>query len=222
MAPIKVYGPAYSTAAMRVMATLYEKNLDFELIPVDIIKTAEHKKEPFLSRNPFGQVPAFEDGDLKLFESRAITKYIANQYRDQGTDLLFRDPKEQAIESLWSEVEAHHFDPAGAKLNWELAVKPKMLGGEGDQAAIEENRAKLVRVLDVYEKRLSESKYMAGDRFSLADLHHLPTAEYLLVTNLKELFDARPRVTAWLADITARPAWKKVLELRNQALNQTN
>ncbi|PON70650.1 S-crystallin [Parasponia andersonii] len=221
MAPIKVYGSAYSTATMRVIAALNEKGLDFELVPVDM-RTGEHKKEPFISLNPFGQVPAFEDGDLKLFESRAITNYIAKQYANQGTDLVYTDPKEQAIESLWSEVEAHHFDPAGSKLNWELAVKPRMFGSETDQAVVEENEAKLAKVLDVYEKRLSESKYLGGDRFTLADLHHLPTAEYLLLTSVKKLFDARPRVSAWLADITARPAWVQVIALRNQALGQSN
>ena len=155
-------------------------------------------------------------------ESRAITKYIASQYANKGADLAFTDPKEQAIESLWAEVEAHHFDPVGSKLNWELTVKPRMFGGETDQAVVEENEAKLAKVLDVYEKRLSESKYLGGHRFTLADLHHLPTAEYLLVTSVKKLFEARPRVNAWLADITARPAWVKVIALRNQALNQTN
>ena len=50
MAPIKVHGAPYSTATMRVIATLYEKDLDFELVPVDM-KTGEHKKEPFISLN---------------------------------------------------------------------------------------------------------------------------------------------------------------------------
>ena len=102
MAGIKVFGHAASTATRRVLLTLHEKNLDFELVHVEL-KDGEHKKEPFLSRNvsiyiltmsfetrpttfdkswsgswmfffvfdwclqPFGKVPAFEDGDLKLF-----------------------------------------------------------------------------------------------------------------------------------------------------------
>ncbi|XP_059664305.1 glutathione S-transferase PARB-like [Cornus florida] len=79
MASIKVHGSVFSTAAMRVFATLHEKELPYELVPVDL-RAGEHKTEPFLSLNPFGQVPAFEDGDLKLFESRATTQYIAHSY----------------------------------------------------------------------------------------------------------------------------------------------
>ncbi|PIN18085.1 Glutathione transferase [Handroanthus impetiginosus] len=63
---IKVHGSFVSTATMRVLACLNEKGLDYEFVPVDFA-VGEHKKEPFLSLNPFGQVPAFEDGDLKLF-----------------------------------------------------------------------------------------------------------------------------------------------------------
>ncbi|XP_062083290.1 glutathione S-transferase-like [Humulus lupulus] len=216
---VKVIGTAYSIATMRVMACLYEKDLDFELVPVNL-STGEHKREPFVSLNPFGQVPAFEDGDLKLYESRAITRYIAQEYINRGTDLVFKEPKKQAVESVWAEVEAHHFDPAGIILNWELSVKPRLLGQEVDQAAVDENEDKLVQVLDVYEKRLTESKYLGGDRYTLADLHHLPTAEYLMDTGVKMLFESRPRVSAWLADITARPAWGKVVALRNQALKK--
>lgn len=50
MAAIKVHGNAFSTASGKVFATLYEKDLEFELVPVDL-RTGEHKKEPFLSLN---------------------------------------------------------------------------------------------------------------------------------------------------------------------------
>ncbi|XP_062102136.1 glutathione S-transferase-like [Humulus lupulus] len=162
---------------MRVMACLYEKDLDFELVPFNF-STGEHKREPFVSLNPFGQVPAFEDGDLKLYESRAITRYIAQEYINRGTDLVFKEPKMQAVESVWAEVEGNCFDPAALILSWEMSVKPRLLGQEMDQAAVDENEGKLVQVLDVYEKRLTKSKYLGGDLYTLADLHHLPTAEY--------------------------------------------
>ncbi|CAN6561462.1 unnamed protein product [Malus baccata var. baccata] len=209
MAAIKVHGNVISTAAMRVFATLYEKDIEFELVPIDM-RAGEHKKEPFISLNPFGQVPAFEDGDLKLFESRAITQYIAHEYADKGTPLVIRDSKKMAIISLWSEVEAQKFDPAATKLTYELAIKP-MFKMTTDAAVVEENEAKLAVVLDVYETRLAQSKYLAGESFTLADLHHLPTIHYLMGTQSKKLFESRPHVLAWVADITARPAWNKVV-----------
>uniref|UniRef100_A0A5B6YKN8 glutathione transferase n=1 Tax=Davidia involucrata TaxID=16924 RepID=A0A5B6YKN8_DAVIN len=215
MATIKVHGSVFSTAAMRAFACLNEKELQFQFVPVDM-RAGQHKTEAYLSLNPFGQVPAFEDGDLKLFESRAITQYIAHSYAEKGNNqLICHDPKKMAIMSVWMEVEAHHFDPPASKLTWELAIKPLVLGVATDGAVVEENEAQLGKVLDIYEARLAQSKYVAGDCFTLADLHHLPNIQYLMGTQSKKLFDSRPHVSAWCADILARPAWSKVVAMRN-------
>ncbi|KAI3682753.1 hypothetical protein L1987_82973 [Smallanthus sonchifolius] len=63
---IKLYGAAGSTTTLRVQACLAEKDLHYEFVSINM-SDKEHKTPEFLSRNPFGQVPAFEDGDLKLF-----------------------------------------------------------------------------------------------------------------------------------------------------------
>ncbi|KAK3415559.1 hypothetical protein EUGRSUZ_H01176 [Eucalyptus grandis] len=201
---MKVHGSVLSTAAMRVLIVLNEKGLEFEFVPVDM-RAGEHKKEHFLALNPFGQVPAFEDGDLKLFESRAITQYIANVYKDKGTPLVCEGKPMATL----------GFDPVGSKLQWELLFKP-MFGMATDAAVVEENEAKLAKVLDIYEARLSQSKYLGCDCFTLADLHHLPVLTNLMGTHVKKLFDARPKVSAWVADIMTRPALAKVLAMRNQ------
>ncbi|CBI36818.3 unnamed protein product, partial [Vitis vinifera] len=212
MAVLKVHGSPFSTATMRVVSALYEKGLQFEFVSIDM-KVGQHKSEAFLALNPFGQVPAFEDGDLKLFESRAITQYIAHEYASNGTQLICPDSKKMAIMSVWMEVEAHQYDPHAAKLCFELCIKP-MLGLTTDPAAVEDLEAKLGKVLDVYEARLTQSKYLGGDCLGLADLHHLPTLHYLLGSSAKKLFDSRPHVSAWVADITARPAWAKVIAMQ--------
>ncbi|EOX95009.1 Glutathione S-transferase 7 isoform 1 [Theobroma cacao] len=215
MAVIKAHGSLLSTATQRVLLCLYEKEVEFQFVPVNM-GAGEHKSENYLSLNPFGQVPAFEEGNLKLFESRAITEYIAHEYTDKGTQLLLPGSnKSMAVLSLWKEVEAHQFDPASSKLAWELFIKP-ILGMATDSAVVEEYEPKLAKVLDVYETRLSQSKYLACDYFTLADLHHLPNIQCLLGTPAKRLFDSRPHVSAWVADIIARPAWCKVLAMQKQ------
>ncbi|KAL1224391.1 Glutathione S-transferase F13 [Cardamine amara subsp. amara] len=71
--------------------------------------------------NPFGQVPVLQDDDLTLFESRAITAYIAEKHRDKGTDLTrHEDSKEAAIVKICSEVEAHQFNPAISTVTHQL------------------------------------------------------------------------------------------------------
>ncbi|KAL6564211.1 hypothetical protein OROMI_015661 [Orobanche minor] len=210
---IKVHGAVLSTATTRVLACLHEKGLDYEFVPIDM-KSGQHKKEPFISISPFGLVPCLEDEDLKLFESRAINRYIAHTYAEKGTPLVFHDPKKMAIVSVGLEVEAHHFDTRAGKLVWELCIKP-FLGMNTDEALVQEQEVQLAKVLDVYESRLAESNYLCGDIFTLTDLHHLPTLDYLMGTRAKAIFDARPRVSAWCKDIMARPAWQKVIAMRN-------
>ncbi|XP_021775495.1 glutathione S-transferase-like [Chenopodium quinoa] len=167
------------------------------------------------SMEPFDQVPAFEDGDVKLFESRAITKYIAYNHEGKGTPLVYKEGKEMADLAIWMEVEAHQFDQVAYKLAWELVFK-STFGLQTDNAVVEENEAKSVKILDVYEAHLSKFKYLAGDSFTLADLHHLPTMHYVLGTKEKKLFDERPHVSAWSKDILARPSWGKSLALQKQ------
>ncbi|KAF8046375.1 hypothetical protein N665_3763s0004 [Sinapis alba] len=199
MAGIKVFGHAASVSTRRVLLTLHEKNLDFELVHVDL-KDGEHKKEPFLSLNPF--------------ESRAITQYIAHRYEGQGTNLLQPDSKNlahYATMAIGMEVEAHQFDPVVSKLAWEHVFK-LIYGLTTDQAVVAEEEAKLAKVLDVYEARLKEFKYLAGDTFTLTDLHHIPAIQYLLDTPTKKLFTERPRVNEWVAEITKRPASQKILQ----------
>ncbi|KAJ4830299.1 Glutathione S-transferase F6 [Turnera subulata] len=150
-----------------------------------------------------------------MTESRAITAYIAQEYADKGAQLVYTTGKHLPTYLIWLEVEAHHFNPASSPLVWEQYYKP-IMGIPQDTAAIEEHETKLAKVLDVYEKRLAESKYLAGDNFTLADLHHLPNISALMGTPSKKLVAARPHVSKWVADITSRPAWAKVLALQNQ------
>ena len=147
-------------------------------------------------------------------ESRAITQYIAHRYEGQGTNLLPADSKNiahYAIMAIGMQVEAHQFEPVAAKLVSEQVFKLKK-GLTTDQAVVAEEEAKLAKVLDVYEARLKEFKYLAGDTFTLTDLHHIPTVKYLLGTPTKKLFTERPRVNEWVAEITKRPASQKILQ----------
>ncbi|CAI0394352.1 unnamed protein product [Linum tenue] len=158
---------------------------------------------------PFGQVPAYQEGDLTLFESRAITDHIAQKFASKGAQLVTGE----AEMKVWLQVEINHFEPASSQLGWEQVFKP-MFGMTTDPAAVEANEAKLTKVLDVYEARLSKSKYLGGDQFTLVDLHHLPNLQCLIGTPTKKLLDSRPKVSAWIADITGRPAWAKVLAMQ--------
>uniref|UniRef100_A0A803NQJ6 glutathione transferase n=1 Tax=Cannabis sativa TaxID=3483 RepID=A0A803NQJ6_CANSA len=164
------------------------------------------------SYQPFGQVPVLEDGDLTLFESRAINEYLAEKFKDSGHDLLRSENlNESAIVKVWREVESHQYDPLISSIVFQHFVAP-LQGKEPDQKIIDENLDKLGKVLDIYEAKLSETKYLAGDFYTLPDLHHLPYTFYFMKTPWASLINDRAHVKAWWDDISSRPAFEKVAQ----------
>ncbi|KAL5574313.1 hypothetical protein UlMin_023910 [Ulmus minor] len=211
---VKVYGSWRSACSQRVIACFLEKGVDFEIINIDL-EAGEHKQPPFLLRQPFGQVPVIEDGDFRLFESRAIVRYYANKYAEQGPNLLGSTAEERALVDQWLEIEAHNFNDMVYTLVLQLVILPRM-GERGNLALVSSCEQKLEKVLDVYEERLSKSRYLAGKEFTLADLSHLPGIRYLIdEANLGHLVTERKRVNAWWEDISNRPAWKKLIKIAN-------
>ncbi|XP_021802594.1 glutathione S-transferase-like [Prunus avium] len=217
--PVKVYGPPISTAVSRVLACLLEKGVDYQLISVNMSK-GEHKKPDYLKIQPFGQVPAFQDEDISLFESRAICRYICNKYADQGNKGLYgTNPLAKASIDQWLEAEGQSFSPPSSTLVFQLAFAPRMKLKQ-DQGVIRQNEEKLKKVLDVYENRLGESRFLAGDEFSLADLSHLPNGHYLVnATDRGELFTSRNNVGRWWTEISTRDSWEKVVEMQKPTAN---
>ncbi|KAG2692858.1 hypothetical protein I3843_08G070100 [Carya illinoinensis] len=215
--PVKVHGPPMSTAVSRVLACLLEKNVDFQLISVNMAK-GEHKKPEFLKIQPFGQVPAFEDGGVSLFESRAICRYICEKYADKGNKGLYgTNPLAKASIEQWLEAEGQSFSPPSSVLVFQLAFAPRMKIKQ-DQVVIKQNEEKLSRVLDIYDKRLGETRFLAGDEFTLADLSHLPNTQYLVgVSGKGELFTSRKNVGRWWNEISSRDSWKKVVDMQKSS-----
>nr|GMC62475.1 glutathione S-transferase F11 [Ipomoea batatas] len=211
---VKVFGSAAAACPQRVMACLFELGVDFELIHIDF-KSLEHKTPEFLRRQPFGQVPAIEDGDFKLFESRAIIRYYATKYAEKGKNLMGKTLEERAVVDQWLEVESNNYNDLVQNIVLQVFVFPSM-GQPSDMSVVKKCAEKLGKVLDVYEERLSKSKYLAGDFFSLADLSHIPSLRFL--TNecgFGHLVSERKCLNAWYSDISGRPAWNKVLDLMN-------
>lgn len=148
-------------------------------------------------------------------ESRAIVRYYAAKFADHGPDLLGTTLEERALVDQWLEVEAHNFNNLCFNIMLQLVILPRM-GQPGDMALAQSCEHKLEKVLDVYEQRLSESTYLAGDKFTLADLSHLPGIEHLIEdAKMGHLVTDRKNVDAWWKKISSRLAWKKVKDLVN-------
>ncbi|KAG0569691.1 hypothetical protein KC19_6G108300 [Ceratodon purpureus] len=160
----------------------------------------------------FGVVPYLEDGDLAVFESRAIAKYFAEKY-DVKCNLLGKTLKERAIINTWMESEAHNFNPAVAPMIKELFLS-MVFKKPANQELISTSLTNLNSVLDVYEIHLSKNKYLAGENYTLADANHTPYMEKVRTMDVfKGILDSRPHLAAWVADITSLPAFKKCMQM---------
>ncbi|KAL2653015.1 hypothetical protein R1flu_021143 [Riccia fluitans] len=197
---IKIYGSFRSPFVMAVALAVYEKEQEFELLMMNI-KSPEYMN----NFNPFGKIPSYQDEDITLFESRAIMRYVATKFEGQGAPLLGSTFSEQALCNQWLEVNGHSFTPAIVEMAFSKADT------ESSKLAFE----KFEKVLDVYEARLSVSKYLAGDSYTLADLAHTPLFHIFMAVSddeKKKCLTSRPHLHAWIQDISSRPAWKKVTE----------
>lgn len=198
----------------RALLCLEEAGVEYELVAMNP-EAGDHLRPDFLAKNPFAQVPVLEDGDLTLFESRAIARHVLRKHKPE---LLAGDgsPEAAAMVDVWLEVEAQQHHAPTAAILLQCIVVP-LRGGVRDQDVVDENVAKLRKVLAVYEARLSASRYLAGDSLTLADLSHFPMMHYFMETEYAALVEELPHVKAWWEELKARPAARKVTEIGVQA-----
>jgi len=204
---LKLHGMHLSTCTKRVATVLAEKKVPFELIPVDLYK-GEHKSAEHLKKQPFGQIPYIDDDGFILFESRAICRYIAAKYPDQGVALIPTEPKANALFEQAASIEATSFDPYVSKAVYEKVFKPR--GGlTTDEAVFKGLLESIDAKLAAYDVILAKQKYLAGDEITLADLFHLPYGTMLGVAG-SDIMTSKPNVARWWNDISARPSWQSV------------
>ncbi|MGR3965005.1 glutathione S-transferase [Pseudomonas sp. 910_23] len=192
---IKLYGFPLSGHSHRVELMLSLLGLPNEFILVDL-KQGAHKTPEFIANlNCFGQVPVIDDGGTVLADSNAILVYLASTY-GKG-QWLPSEPIGHARVQRWLSAAAGqlHAGPATARL-------ATVFGAEVDTVSAI-NRA--YALLNVMEQQLGESRFLAGDQPSIADI-----AFYTYVAHAPEgnvsLADY-PEVRAWLASIEALPGF---------------
>ncbi len=197
---IKVYGHPMSTCTRKVLMTLAETGLPYELSVVDFAK-GEHKQEQHVRRQPFGRVPALEDDGFELFESRAICRYISDK---ASARLVPGDIKAKAKMEQWISVETSEFSAHAMKFVYEFVFKRQQ------EASVLEAAGKgLELTCGVLNKQLGQTPFLAGSEFTLADIVFMPYIDYGMTTPVREIFAKYPHFTTWWNTIGARPSWKK-------------
>jgi glutathione S-transferase len=144
-----------------------------------------------LACQPFGQVPFLGDGALEIFESGAGLLHLARK----SEKLMPRDPVGEAQALQWTIAALNSMEMVTVPW-WFLEVSG---AAENHLTGWLESR------LDHMERVLAEREWLAADRFTVADLL---MADVLRVTKIRSFGD-RPATEAYVARITARPAFSK-------------
>jgi len=201
---MKIFGNRMSTCTRKVLTTLAEKQGKFEFVTVDL-SAGGHKQPDFLLRQPFGQIPVLEDGDFRLYESRAIARYLDEVLPGQA--LTPKEPKGRAIMEQWISIETSNFTPHAMTYIYQYVFGPKR-GQQPDVAKVEDAKPKLDKCLAVMDTQLAKGPHLVGDSFTLADVFFMPYFEYAMTTPAKDLIHAKPNVTAWWKRVSERASWK--------------
>ena len=166
-----------------------------------IVKTPE-----YLGLNPNALVPTLQDGDLTLWESNVIVRYLCAKYAS-GTlypeDLAARFDAER-----WMDWQQTVLNRAGGAAFIQLIRTPE---AQRDPAAIDQSIAAMEPLLALLNQHLASRAYMCGDQFTMADI---PIAcDIHRWFGLPRERTPMPHLERWYASIQARPAVRGVLEL---------
>jgi len=208
---LKIYGVAMSTCTRRVIATLEELGLTYELVPLDFFK-GEHKLPAHLARQPFGKIPVLEDDGHLIYESRAIQRYLAHKY-DKDHKFVPKDDLAYGLYQQFTFVESGEYDSQIAPLVYELVFKKfrQLQPDEARVATLKEALGKVTEILDVH---LAKHKYFAGDQFTLVDIAFLPYTQYLVDSGAGDVVLSKPHFAEYWKRISSRPSWQKIVSAK--------
>ena len=200
---MKLYDAGRAPNPRRVRIFLAEKELNVRIVPVDIGKL-EHKAPAFVAVNPMKQTPVLEldDGTI-ITESIAICRYFEELHPEPplfGTTAL-----ERAQVEMWQRrMEFGLLGPVSAVFRH---LHPAMAPMEVPQVAAwgEANKPRVMDFLAILDRHLSGSRFIAGDRFSIADITGLVGVDFLKPAKLA-LPDEMTHVKRWHAEVAARPS----------------
>jgi glutathione S-transferase len=203
---LRIYGVA-RTRAFRVLWVAKELGLDYEHVPIEI-GPAGAKKPEYLAINPNGRLPAIDDDGFTLWESLAITLYLAKKH---ATGRLYPATLEGEAKtwqwSLWALNEVDR----GVNI-WSLHAV-RLPPADRDPQKLAEALKVIAGPFKVLEGALAERPYLIGPDFTVADLNVAAVISRAIDMDMAET----PRVGAWLRRCLERPAAREARDLRAKA-----
>jgi glutathione S-transferase len=210
MSELRIYGIA-RTRAFRALWVAKEVGIDYEHLPIEIGDTGAKTPE-FLAINPNGRLPVIVDGDFVLFESLAITMYLAKKHSPGQLYPGTLEGEARAWQwTMWAVTEVDR----GVNI-WSLHAV-RLPEAERDAAKREEALKVLVSPFKVLDAAVSKQPYLLGNDFTVADLNVAAVISRAVDMDLS----ASPNIKAWLTRCLERPAAREALALKSKADRET-
>ena len=235
MLTLYCFGPGANS--LKPLLTLYEKGLDFKRHQLNPSKF-EHHEDWFVKLNPNGQVPALDHDGKIIVESTVICEYLEDVFPDTPR-MRPDDPYLRAQMRIWTKWVDEYFCWCVSTIGWERMVKHmanqyseeefeayvkripiyeqqvkwRRARNGFPQDLLDEEMRKIAFSVKKLEGRLSESPWLAGPDYTLADICNFAIANGM-EANYAELVNETdtPHLVDWIKRINARPACQKMFE----------
>lgn len=207
---IELLGRLSSANVQKAVWTLEELGLAYEHTPLGG-KYGGNDTPEYLAMNPNGLVPTLRDGDLALWESHAIVRYLAARY---GADKLYpSDPRARAPIDQWTDWTATTFQPAWLGVFWLVVRTPVE---QHDHAAIGKAIAATDRCFAMLDGRLAEAPFLSGAELGYADI--VAGVSLYRWTTMGIEAKRFANVDAWHARLNEREAFRKSVNVDYEEL----
>ena len=187
MNPVKIFGFAGSTYVRTARASCVEKGIPHELVPL------EFQAESHRARHPFMRMPALEHEGHAFFETLAIGTYLDSLA--EAPALHPASAAQRATMMQWISVAIDYL--------YRDLVRALLADAVAEGAA--ETAA---RDLDILDRGLAGSAYLAGDSISLADLFVAPMLAFAESKDPRFGPGERSELKRWLAHMTSRESFR--------------
>ena len=185
---MKLYSSKLAPSPLKVLIFLKEKGIldQVEVIDLDLGKL-EHKTPEYKAIAPNSRVPALKlDDDTIILETTAICRYLESLYPEPN--LFGENPIEIASIEMWY-----------SRVTYELVV-PLMHGFRHTHPHMSQmenqnqeyglaQRELAVKSLDIYDKIIASREYIAGERFTYADIQMVTSLQFLVRLNRLDIND---------------------------------
>ncbi|MGO1119493.1 glutathione S-transferase family protein [Rhodovibrionaceae bacterium A322] len=198
---LTLWGRPNSINVQKVMWTLAE--LDVPHKRIDAGGAFGGLDSPdFLAMNPNGRIPVLRDGEVVLWESNSIVRYLGTVY-GKGK-LQPEDPGQVARADQWMEWQTSTLYPPLRAAFVELI---RTAAEDRDDMIVEAAEFDLAELWPLLDEELAGKSYVLGDELSLADMILGPTAYRYF--NLDLYRPSLPHLEAWYDRLVARPAFRE-------------